>query len=166
MHGGRENIRHAARGLFIVLTQKAFTLTDDDNYRLDSSNLTFCHIGRKNGKPMFPEMADVHLWCSLIENWPAKSSMACTWAFGELAFSTISTITPHTHLVHDNYSTFSLSLATTQPYTYTLCSKSNSTKHTAWTRTPICAHTKPKENQVPPLPPSNVMYFEKVTHLC
>lgn len=36
--------------------------------------------------------------------------MACAWAFGEPAFSTISTITAHIHLVHDNYSTFSLSL--------------------------------------------------------
>lgn len=31
-HGYRgESVRHAARGMFIVLTQKAFTLTDDDN---------------------------------------------------------------------------------------------------------------------------------------
>ncbi len=109
---------------------------------------------QKKGKPMFPEMADVHLWCSLIENWPAKSSMAYVCAFGETAFSTISTTTAHTHLVHANYSTFSLSLQ-------------HNLKPTHWAQgqrvqnmQPGHAHTQITENQgFFPSAAMHMMYF-------
>lgn len=97
---------------------------------------------------MFPEMADVHLWCSLIENWPAKSSIACVWAFGEPAFSTISTITTHTHLVHGNYSTFSLSLQHNLKPTHCAQSQRIQNMQPGYKHSHARAHThKPQKNK-------------------